>query len=240
MNIVICDDYQKMSEKAAEIVANKVSGKKCVLGLATGSTPEGMYSSLVEMNKAGKCDFSSVVTFNLDEYYPISPEDPQSYRYYMNTKLFDLINIDKSNTNVPNGAAKDPDQECIAYEQKIANAGGIDIQVVGIGPNGHIGFNEPGKELFANTHVTSLTPSTIDANSRFFASVDDVPTKALTMGMKSILSAKSILLVVSGANKHAPLTKLLNGTISTDCPITFLNLHNDVTLVCDREAYYGA
>lgn len=239
MNIIICDDYQKMSAKAAEIVSQNVDGKKCVLGLATGSTPEGMYSELVKMCAAGMCDFSQVTTFNLDEYYPISPDDPQSYRYYMNTKLFNHINIRPENTNVPDGSADDADEVCTVYERKIEGAGGIDIQVVGIGPNGHVGFNEPDNELVGPTHKTALTQSTIDANSRFFESADLVPTMALTMGMKTILSARRILLVVNGSAKHAPLQKLLSGAITTRCPITLLNLHNDVTLVCDKEAYYG-
>lgn len=239
MNIIICDDYKSMSAKAAEFVAQNISGKKCVLGLATGSTPEGMYAELIDLNKAGNCDFANVTTFNLDEYYPIDPTDPQSYRYYMNTKLFDHINIDPQNTNVPCGSAEDADAECEAYECKIANAGGIDLQVVGMGPNGHVGFNEPGESLIGPTHKTALTSSTIEANSRFFESADLVPTMALTMGMKSILSARKIVVVVNGAAKHEPLRKLLSGEISTKYPITFLNLHNDVTLFCDKEAYYG-
>lgn len=240
MNVVICDDYNKMSEKAAAFVAKNISGKKCVLGLATGSTPEGMYDELVKLNKAGKCDFSKVTTFNLDEYYPISSDDPQSYRYYMNTKLFDLVNIEKQNTNIPNGLSVDADHECEVYERKISGIGGIDLQVVGMGANGHMGFNEPGSELIGITHKTELMPSTIAANARFFESESMVPTMALTMGMKTILSARKILALVSGVGKHGPLSKLLEGIISTEFPITFLNLHSDVTLICDRAAYYGS
>ena len=239
MNIVICDSYEEMSTKAAHIVSKNISGKKCVLGLATGSTPEGMYCQLIKLYNQGLCDFSKVTTFNLDEYYPISSQDPQSYRYFMNQKLFNHININIENTNVPDGNTEDADKECIEYERKIYNAGGIDLQVIGMGINGHIGFNEPDDVLVAKTHKTKLTESTLEANSRFFESIDEVPNMALTMGMKTILSSKKILLLVSGAAKHASLHKLIDGIISTQCPVTFLNLHNDVTLICDKSAYYG-
>ena len=220
-------------------MAEAISGKKVCLGLATGSTPEGMYDCLVELHKSGKCNFSGVVTFNLDEYYPISPGDPLSYRYYMDKRLFDRVNINKSLTHVPFGLAPDPEFECAEYERQIAGFGGIDLQVLGVGANGHIGFNEPGDELISLTHLAELTPSTIKANSRFFESEDAVPKQAITMGIKTILSARRILALAHGAVKHEAIKKLLEGKITTRWPVTFLNLHSDVTLICDKEAYCG-
>ncbi len=239
MKIIICDNYNEMSETAADIVAGAISGKHINLGLATGSTPEGMYDRLADLNAKGKCDFSGVTTFNLDEYYPIKADDQQSYRYFMDKHLFNRVNIDKKATFIPDGSAKDPDKECAEYEKKIAAHGGVDLQVIGIGPNGHIGFNEPDDDLYPLTHVTKLSARTIEANSRFFKSADEMPKKALTMGMKTILSAKRILVLASGAVKHDSIVKLLDGKINTKCPVTLVNLHSDVTLVCDKEAFYG-
>jgi glucosamine-6-phosphate deaminase len=228
-----------MSETAADIVAGAVSGKRVNLGLATGSTPEGMYDCLSKLCSEGKCDFSGVTTFNLDEYYPIKSDDPQSYRYFMDKHLFDRVNIDKKSTFIPDGSAQEPEKECAEYEKKIAAHGGVDLQVIGIGPNGHIGFNEPDDDLYPLTHITKLSKRTLEANSRFFRSADEMPKRALTMGMKTILSAKKILVLANGAVKHEPISRLLEGKINTKCPVTLLNLHNDVTLVCDKEAYYG-
>ena len=183
MKVIVCKDYQEVSEKSAEIVAQVMKDKpNAVLGLATGSTPEGMYAKLVEMNRKGEIDFSDITTVNLDEYFPISPDNDQSYRYFMNKNLFDRVNIDKSRTNVPNG---------------------------------------------------------IDANARFFASADEVPTHALTMGMGTILSAKKIIILANGKGKHNAVMKMLKGTVTTMCPASFLNLHDDVTLVVDEECYNG-
>ena len=239
MNIIICDDYKSMSAKAAEFVAQNISGKKCVLGLATGSTPEGMYAELINLNKAGNCDFANVTTFNLDEYYPISPENDQSYRYFMNENLFDHVNIDKARTFVPDGQAADPAAACEAYEETVAKVGPAAVQVLGIGQNGHIGFNEPDSALEVKTHVTGLTESTIKANARFFASEADVPTKALTMGIGTILGAKKIIILANGAAKHAAIAKMLEGKLDTACPASMLNLHADVTVICDEMAYHG-
>ena len=240
MKIVVCESYEEMSRKGAEVIAELLKNKPtCVLGLATGSTPVGMYNRLAELNKAGKIDFSEVKTYNLDEYYPIKPTDPQSYRYFMNKNLFDNINIDKANTHVLNGETTDTLAECTAYDAAIEAAGGIDIQVLGIGNNGHIGFNEPASELIAATHVQALTENTIEANSRFFNSADEVPKHALTMGMAPIMKAKRIIILISGKNKHAALKELLSGVITTNNPATVLHLHNDVTLVCDDDAYNG-
>lgn len=240
MKIIVCKNYAEMSAESAKIVAEQIKNKpNSVLGLATGSTPEGMYACLAAMHRDEKLDFSRVTSVNLDEYYPISPDNAQSYRYFMNFNLFDKVNIDKSNTYVPDGTTDDPEKFCVDYEKLIEDLGGIDLQVLGIGRNAHIGFNEPGDILYPDTHLTELTPSTIEANSRFFASVDDVPKHALTMGMASILRAKKIIVLASGSEKHSAVLKLLGNTLETKYPATMLALHNDVTLVCDNAAYNG-
>lgn len=239
MKLIICEDYNKMSEQAARILASVITLKPdCVLGLATGSTPVGMYKRLVEMYNAGDLDFSNVKSYNLDEYYPIKPTDPQSYRYFMNENLFDRVNIDKANTHVMNGEAPDPDVECANYDKELERVG-VDIQVLGIGRNGHIGFNEPSDKLPAATHLTSLTESTIEANSRFFASPAEVPHHALTMGLASIMKAKRIVILVSGREKHDALMSMLSGIIDMSCPATVLNMHRNVTVICDKAAYNG-
>ncbi len=240
MRVIVCENYDEMSKAAAKLIEGLVTLKpNAILGLATGSTPVGMYKILSEKCKAGELDFSNVTSYNLDEYYPISPDNDQSYRYFMNENLFNHINIDKSRTFVPNGEAKDVEKECKEYDAMIDALGGADIQVLGIGNNGHIAFNEPDAELVAGTHVTGLTQSTIQANSRFFASIDDVPTKALTMGMASIMKAKKIMLLASGKGKHEVVKKLLDDKITTSNPATLLKLHNDVVIICDKEAYEG-
>lgn len=240
MRVIVCNDYDEMSIRAAKLVASQMTLKpNCVLGLATGSTPIGLYDRLVEMEKMGEIDFSDVTTFNLDEYYPISPDNSQSYRYFMNEHLFNKVNIDISRTHIPNGETSNPEEECERYEKMISAAGGIDLQILGIGQNGHIGFNEPDNNLNTVTHLTALTQSTIDANSRFFASRDEVPTKALTMGMASILKSRKIILLASGRTKAAVVAELLKDSINTSVPATLLNVHPDVVLICDREAYAG-
>ncbi len=240
MKVIVAKDYAEMSAVAARLVAAQVTVKpNCVLGLATGSTPEGMYAELVRAYKEGKVDFSAVKTVNLDEYYPIKPENDQSYRYFMNYHLFDKVNIDKANTNVPNGQAEDAAAEGARYDKLIEDLGGVDLQVLGIGQNGHIGFNEPDGELIAGTHLADLTEETVEVNSRFFASVDEVPKQAFSMGMKNILTARSIILMASGKNKHAAIAKMLEGKITTQCPATLLNLHGNVTVICDEAAYNG-
>ena len=237
MEVIVCKTYEEMSARAAAIVADVMKGNPaCVLGLATGSTPVGMYRKLIEMNKTGEIDFSQVTTVNLDEYYPISPDNDQSYRYFMNVNLFDHVNIDKARTFVPNGTAADPDEACAAYEALVAEVGPANIQVLGIGQNGHIGFNEPATALEVATHVTGLTESTIKANARFFASEADVPTKALTMGIGTILSAKKIIILANGAAKADAVAKMLAGKLDTSCPASMLNLHADVTVICDEAA----
>lgn len=240
MRIIVCENYAEMSEKGAKLFASQIMlNPKSILGLATGSTPIGLYDNLIKYNKEGDIDFSEVTSFNLDEYYPLSPENDQSYRYFMNEHLFNHVNIDKNKTYVPNGLSADPERECAEYDALIEEKGGIDIQLLGIGLNGHIGFNEPAQKLCAGTHVTDLTQSTIEANSRFFADITDVPTKALTMGMGSILKAKKIVMLISGKNKHEVLTKLLTDEITTDVPATLLKVHPDVVIICDKDAYNG-
>ncbi len=237
MKVQIVKNYEEMSKAAADMFAQVIASKKnCVLGLATGSTPIGMYDKLVEYYKEGKIDFSAVTSVNLDEYYPISPDNDQSYRYFMNTNLFDRVNINKDKTFVPDGQSNDPEKSCEEYEKRIEELGGIDIQVLGIGRNGHIGFNEPDEGLFQFTHVTDLTEDTIEANARFFNSADEVPKKALTMGIQSIFRARKIIILANGEGKADAIQKTVDGRISTQCPASLLCLHPDVTVICDEAA----
>lgn len=238
MRVIVCQNYEELSNQAAKIVSSQLVVKpNSILGLATGSTPIGLYQNLIDMNKKGEIDFSEVKTFNLDEYYPIKKSNDQSYDYFMNEQLFSHVNIDKNNTNIPNGEAADPVEECERYEKMLDAIGGVDLQILGIGQNGHIAFNEPDENLIAVTHLTGLTQSTIEANSRFFASADEVPKQALTMGMGSILKAKKIVILANGANKSKAVAELLNDNITTSNPATMLKVHPDVTLICDKEAF---
>lgn len=240
MRLIVCKDYEQMSNEAAKLVVAQLTLKpNSILGLATGTTPIGLYQKLIAMNKAGEISFSEVKSFNLDEYYPISPDNDQSYRYFMNKQLFDHVNINKANTRVPNGLSEDPVQEGKDYDAAIDAAGGIDLQILGIGRNGHIGFNEPDSDLIAGTHRTMLTQDTIEANSRLFNSIDEVPTQAITMGMVSILKSKMIVLLANGKNKHEAVKKLLDDTITTSNPATFLKTHPNVVIICDQECYNG-
>ena len=237
MKVQIVNDYKEMSRAAADIFAEVINKKsESVLGLATGDTPIGMYECLVEDYKAGKVDFSNVRSVNLDEYYPITPDNEQSYRYFMNYHLFDKVNINKAMTYIPDGQASDPVSSCETYEKNIDALGGIDIQILGIGRNGHIGFNEPDGELIPYTHVTDLTADTIEANSRFFESEDDVPKQAVTMGIESIFKAKKIVVLASGEGKAEAVKRMLSGKLTTKCPASLLRLHPDVTVICDKDA----
>ncbi len=238
MKFIVCENYEEMSKAGADIVISQLKEKNnSILGLATGSTPVGLYKELIKSYENGEISFKDVKTFNLDEYYPISKSNDQSYDYFMNDNLFNHIDIDKANTDIPNGEAEDAEKECEDYEKRIAASEGVDIQILGIGQNGHIGFNEPDDALDSLTHKTGLTQNTIEANSRFFASIDEVPTAALTMGIGTILKAKKIILLASGANKKDAIAALLNSSLTTQCPATMLKLHNDVTIICDKEAY---
>ena len=237
MIIYAAKDYQDMSRKAANIMSAQIIMKPdAVLGLATGSTPVGMYRQLVEWYNKGDLDFSRISSVNLDEYRGLSGDNEQSYRYFMNTNLFDHVNIDKSRTFVPNGLEEDSDKACADYNEIIRSMGGVDIQLLGIGGNGHIVFNEPGDVFEKETHVVDLTESTIQANSRFFESMDEVPKQAYTMGIKNIMAARKILLVATGAAKAQALYDSLYGPITPNVPASILQLHNDVTVVADEDA----
>ena len=237
MKIYCMEDYQQMSRKAASVLAAQVIQKPTsVLGLATGSTPIGMYKNLVEWYKNGDLDFSQVHTVNLDEYVGLEPTHDQSYRYFMQDNLFNHINVIPENTNVPNGLAADPAAEGKRYDELIASLGGIDIQVLGMGHNGHIGFNEPCDHFPLGTHDVDLTESTISANARFFASMDEVPKKAITMGIQSIMNARQILVVVNGEGKADIVQKAFVGPVTPWVPASILQLHPNVVLVGDKAA----
>ncbi len=237
MRIYRATDYKDMSRKAANIISAQVIMKpNCVLGLATGSSPIGTYEQLVEWYKKGDLDFSEVKTANLDEYKGLDCTNDQSYYYFMNDHLFSKVNIDMANVNIPNGMEPDAEKECARYEAKIHSLGGVDLQLLGLGHNGHIGFNEPNSEFDKVTHCVDLTESTIEANKRFFASIDDVPRQAYTMGIKTIMQAKKILIVVSGEDKAEIVKKAFFGPITPEVPASVLQLHNDVTLVGDAAA----
>lgn len=238
MKIIRTKDYNEMSRKAANIIAAQMTLKpNSVLGLATGSSPVGTYQRLIEMYEAKDLDFSGITTVNLDEYKGLSRDNEQSYYYFMNDKLFNHVNIDKARTHVPNGMAEDAAKECEDYEKLIEEIGGIDLQLLGLGHNGHIGFNEPDQEYEKMTHVTDLKESTIEANKRFFASIDEVPRQALSMGIGTIMKAKKILMVVSGADKAEIVKKAFTGPITPQVPASVLQMHPDVTIICDAEAY---
>ena len=237
MKIYKAKDYKDMSRKAANIISAQVIMKpNCVLGLATGSTPIGTYDQLVEWYNKGDLDFSEVTTVNLDEYKGLPRTNDQSYYYFMHQHLFDRVNIDPERTNVPNGMEPDAEKECGRYEELIRSLGGVDLQLLGLGHNGHIGFNEPGEAFEKETHCVDLTESTIEANKRFFASADDVPKQAYTMGIKTIMQAKKILIVVNGENKADIVERAFFGPVTPEEPASILQLHNDVTLVGDEAA----
>ena len=232
MNFIKVESYEKLSSMAADIIADVVKSKpNAVLGLATGSSPLGTYSRLAEKCKSGELDFSGCTSVNLDEYVGLDGTNDQSYRYFMNKNLFSYINIDINKTFVPNGCASDLDSEGLAYDKMIEELGGIDIQLLGIGLDGHIGFNEPDEFFTKETHVVKLDESTIEANSRFFASKDDVPKEAITMGMYSIMQAKKVLLIANGKSKKDILEKAFYGKITPELPASILKLHNDVNVI---------
>lgn len=241
MNIIIEENYEDLSRVAADLLEEMIRRKKdIVLGLATGSTTKGMYGELARRSREEGLDFSQVKSFNLDEYIGLEGDNPASYRYFMDEYFFNHINIKKENTMVPNGKASNLEEYCKDYDALIKNAGGIDIQILGVGTNGHIAFNEPDKKLSAGTTVVELTQNTIKDNSRFFDKVEEVPGTAITMGMGSILKAKKIILLANGINKYETIHRLLNeDTIYTEFPVSFLRGHPDVTIIIDKEAYTG-
>lgn len=237
MRIYAAKNYADLSRKAANIISAQVIMKpNAVLGLATGSTPVGAYRQLIEWYNKGDVDFFQISSVNLDEYKGLSGEHDQSYRYFMNHNFFDHINIKKENTNVPNGLAPDAEAECQRYNYVIKTLGGIDLQLLGIGGNGHIGFNEPGTAFEKETHLVTLTEQTRESNARFFAGLDEVPTHAFTMGIKSIMSAKKILLLATGENKARALYDSFFGPVIPGVPASILQLHNDCTIIADEEA----
>ena len=232
MKYIVTKTYEELSNKAADLIAAQILVKpNCVLGLATGSSPVGTYKRLIADNEAGKIDFSTVTSVNLDEYVGLDGSNDQSYRYFMNDNLFNHVNIDKAKTFVPNGCAADLAAEGQAYDAMIKELGGIDLQLLGIGLDGHIGFNEPDNVFTGPTHEVKLDESTIEANARFFASKEEVPTTAITMGMLSIMQAKKVLLVANGAAKKAIVEKAFFGPIDPQVPASILQLHPDVTVI---------
>jgi len=237
MKVVVVKNYNEISFSAAQLITDQMIYKKnSVLGLATGSTPIGVYQELIGKFQEGELDFSKVVTFNLDEYYGLSPEHPQSYHFFMWNILFKHINLKKENIHLLNGVTENIAKECKQYEDLIQKMGGIDLQILGIGDNGHIGFNEPDISLDTRTHLVNLTAKTIRANSRFFNNAQEVPKQAITMGIGTIMQVKKIILLANGKRKARVVERTINGPITTKVPATVLQLHNDVTIIVDHEA----
>jgi len=229
------ETYKELSQEASKIIASVVKSKpESILGLATGSSPLGTYDGLIEAYNNGEVDFSKVTTINLDEYIGLTPDNDQSYRYFMDTNLFSKINVRKDFTFVPDGCAEDIQKECKEYDERILSLGGIDIQLLGIGLDGHIGFNEPDDVFVKETHLVDLDPSTIEANARFFESIDDVPKQAVTMGMGGIMGAKKVLLIANGKNKEEIVKKAFFGPITPKVPASILQLHPDVTVIYSK------
>lgn len=240
MKIIEVKDYQEMSRKAAEYMINKVkSSHQLTLGLATGGTPKGVYEHLIEDYKQNSTSYEHVTSFNLDEYIGLSKDDPNSYYHYMYENLFKHINISPQYTHIPSGLNQDLQAECAEYESKIHELGGIELQLLGIGSNGHIGFNEPGTSFQAKTHVVDLAPSTREANARYFNSIHEVPSQAITMGIQTIFKSKEILLLVSGKAKQDAMVKLLNGDVTESFPASILKQHPNVIIIGDEEALMG-
>lgn len=237
MKIYKLKDYKSLSEKAAQIIASQLILKpNSVLGLATGSTPEGLYKELISLYESKIIDFKDVTTFNLDEYYGMHRHNPQSYYYYMRKNLLDHINIEKESIHIPNGLASNVEKHCKEYEANIKLAGGIDFQILGVGRNGHIGFNEPADEYVAETHLVHLQEETIEDNSRFFENLEDVPNKAISMGIKTIMDAKKILFIANGEGKAKAVYDSIKGPITPKVPASIIQLHKDVTVVVDEDA----
>ena len=236
MNVIVCNNAEAVADKAYEIVADIITAKPdAVLGLATGSTPVGLYRRLIEGYRQGKLSFRKIRSLNLDEYVGLPETHDQSYRYFMNDNLFDHIDIDKAETHVPCGTADDLQKAADEYT-RLAASMPRDVQILGIGSNGHIAFNEPGTPFDSETHIVTLKESTRRDNARFFASIDEVPTHAVTMGIKTILNAKKIILVATGTNKADAIYDMINGPISEDCPASALRNHPDVDVIVDRDA----
>lgn len=237
MRIIIVDNYEELSIKAAAMVISQVILKPdCILGLAAGDTPLGMYKELIKIHENKEVDFSDVTTFNLDEYCKINRKNSQSYHYYMHQNFFKYVNIKKKNIFIPNGMAKDILEACRNYEQQIKNKGGVDLQILGIGANGHIGFNEPDIDFEAETHLVKLKKMTIEANSRFFSSKNEVPTSAISMGIKTILQSKMLVLMANGEIKADAILKTVKGKICPQVPASIIQLHPNATLIIEKNA----
>ena len=237
LKVIQVKDYDDMSEKACEMLTDRLKSlENPVLGLATGSTPEGLYQRIIEKYEQKEISFQNAMTFNLDEYVGLAKEDPNSYYYYMNEKLFKHIDIPKERIHLPNGTAADLEKECNDYEQLIHAQNHIDLQLLGLGVNGHIGFNEPGTPFSSRTSVVDLVESTINANSRFFDSIEDVPTQAISMGIKTIMESQEIILLASGESKAEAIARLINGEVSEDFPASILKNHKRVTVIADEAA----
>jgi glucosamine-6-phosphate deaminase len=237
MEVIVKESYEQMSALGANIVARVVRNKpRAVIGLATGSTPIGLYRELIRMHKDEELSFSQIVTFNLDEYIGLPPEHPQSYRHFINQNLFDHIDIRKENTYLPDGMAEDIEFACAEYEKKIKEAGGIDLQILGIGSNGHIAFNEPGSSLGSRTRVKTLSPETIRDNARFFPHPEDVPRYAITMGIGTIMETKELILLASGEEKAEAVAMMIEGPITAMVPATVVQLHKKTTVIIERAA----
>lgn len=237
MKISMAKDYKEMSRMASEVICDRLRQQPAtVLGLPTGRTPEGMYRCLVQAYARGEADFSQATTFNLDEYIGLPPENPGSYRYFMENRLFSKVNLDPRKTFMPNGMAHDPDRECLMYDRQLQAAGGLDLLVLGLGGNGHIGFNEPADALQLKTHRVTLSADTRYANSIYFPDPVNMPAESITLGLEAIMGAKKILLLVSGRRKREILQQALNGCITTALPASLLQLHPDVMLIADEEA----
>lgn len=237
MKIIITKDYEELSKTAARLIASQITlNPRSVLGLATGSTPIGMYKELVDMYNKGEISFEEVISFNLDEYVGLEPINEQSYRYFMNKNLFDHIDIKEENIHIPSGVATDIDEECKNYDYQIEMYNGISMQILGIGRNGHIGFNEPDIKFQGKTHLVDLDEDTIAANARFFENIESVPRKAISLGMKNIMQSRRIVLLASGIEKAETIKNMIFGNIIPMLPASVLQLHPDVTIIVDEEA----
>lgn len=241
MEIVKVKNYEVMSKTAAEYMINKIRQyPEVTLGLATGGTPVGTYKNLIQDHRNNKTSYKKVTTFNLDEYIGLSGDHSSSYRYFMDSVLFEHLDILKEKTYIPSGVAKDMEKECLDYEQLLKSQGGIDLQILGIGGNGHIGFNEPGTPFSSKTHIVDLAQSTKEANARFFSNINEVPTQAITMGISTIMQSREILLLVSGEAKSEAVQQLLNGEINEQFPASILRQHPNVTIIADEAALAGS
>jgi len=237
MEIVICPTYEDLSKKAAQVIADVIRAKpNAILGGATGSSPVGLYKELIRMHKEEGLDFSKITTFNLDEYVGLPPDHPQSYYYFMFEQLFSHVNIPKQNVHVPSGIAEDIEAHCAQYEQQIKEAGGVDIQILGLGSDGHVAFNEPGSSLASRTRKVTLAEPTINDNTRFFDKKEDVPVHAVSMGVGTILEARRLLMVVNGKNKAEALAAAVEGPVTCMCTASALQLHPDSIVFADEEA----